>query len=129
MPVGVFLSAGLDSATITALAAEVAGASLDTMTLSFDEIAGTPGDEAPLAEQIAGQYGTRHQTRRVSGAEFHDHIDKVLAAMDQPSVDGVNTYFVAREASALGLKVALSGVGGGLLIGLGGTLAFTAPSS
>lgn len=117
VPVGVFLSAGLDSATITALAAEVSGASLDTMTLSFDEIAGTPGDEAPLAEQIASQYSTRHQTRGVSGAEFHDHIDKVLAAMDQPSVDGVNTYFVAKEASALGLKVALSGVGGDELFG------------
>ena len=112
VPVGVFLSAGLDSATITALAAEVAGASLDTMTLRFDEMAGTPGDEAPLAEQIATHYQTRHQTRSVSGTEFQDHIDKVLAAMDQPSVDGVNTYFVAKEAAALGLKVALSGVGG-----------------
>jgi len=117
VPVGVFLSAGLDSATITALAAEVAGASLDTMTLRFDEMAGTPGDEAPLAEQIATHYQTRHQTRSVSGTEFQDHIDKVLAAMDQPSVDGVNTYFVAKEAAALGLKVALSGVGGDELFG------------
>ncbi|MBT3550103.1 MAG: asparagine synthase (glutamine-hydrolyzing) [Rhodospirillaceae bacterium] len=117
VPVGVFLSAGLDSATITALAAEVAGASLDTMTLRFDEMAGTPGDEAPLAEQIAGHYQTRHQTRSVSGLEFQDHIDKVLTAMDQPSVDGVNTYFVAKEAKALGLKVALSGVGGDELFG------------
>ena len=104
VPVGVFLSAGLDSATITALAAEVASASLDTMTLRFDEMAGTPGDEAPLARGIATQYQTRHKTRSVSGAEFRDHIDKVLSAMDQPSVDGVNTYFVAREAAALGLK-------------------------
>jgi len=117
VPVGVFLSAGLDSATITALAAEVASASLDTMTLRFDEMAGTPGDEAPLARGIATQYQTRHKTRSVSGAEFRDHIDKVLSAMDQPSVDGVNTYFVAREAAALGLKVALSGVGGDELFG------------
>ncbi|NQV57287.1 MAG: asparagine synthase (glutamine-hydrolyzing) [Rhodospirillales bacterium] len=117
VPVGVFLSAGLDSATITALASENADASLDTMTLNFDEMAGTPGNEAPLAELVARQCGTRHQTRTVSGAEFHKSLDQLLDAMDQPSIDGVNTYFVAREASAMGLKVALSGIGGDELFG------------
>jgi len=117
VPVGVFLSAGLDSATVTALASEVRGADLDTMTLGFREFQGTPRDEVPLAEAVAATYGTHHTTRWVAGADFHADLDAVLAAMDQPTIDGVNTYFVAKEAAALGLKVALSGLGGDELFG------------
>ncbi len=117
VPVGVFLSAGLDSATVTGLAAEVHGAGLDTMTLAFDEYRGTPRDEAPLAEEVARTYATRHRTRRLGGAEFRRHLDDLLGAMDQPTIDGVNTYFVARAAAGLGHKVALSGLGGDELLG------------
>jgi len=117
VPVGIFLSAGLDSATIAALASEVSGVSLDTMTLRFDELSGTNLDEAPLAEEIARHYTTRHQTRTVFGKDFHDDMAGVFSAMDQPTVDGVNTYFVAKEASSMGLKVALSGLGGDELFG------------
>ena len=117
VPVGVFLSAGLDSATVAALATERSGASLESMTLRFDEFAGDQKDEAPLAEEIARLYGTRHQIRTVKGSDFKRDFEKLTAAMDQPSVDGVNTYFVAKEAAAMGLKVALSGVGGDELFG------------
>lgn len=117
VPVGAFLSAGLDSATVTALAMEAADTSLETMTLRFDELSGTAADEAPLADEIARQYGTRHQVRTVKGADFRMDLDALLSAMDQPSVDGVNTYFVAKEAASMGLKVALSGVGGDELFG------------
>ena len=117
VPVGVFLSAGLDSATVAALATERSGASLESMTLRFDEFAGDQKDEAPLAEEIARLYGTRHQIRTVKGSDFKHDFEKLTAAMDQPSVDGVNTYFVAKEAAAMGLKVALSGVGGDELFG------------
>jgi len=117
VPVGIFLSAGLDSATVAGLASECAGASLDTMTLSFDELSGTPMDEAPLAEKIAALYQTRHQTRKVAGAEFHEDMDHLFSAMDQPSIDGANTYFVAKEAAGMGLKVALSGLGGDEIFG------------
>lgn len=112
VPVGVFLSSGLDSATLTALSSELKGASLDTLTLGFDEFIGTPNDEVPLAEAIAHQYGTRQHTVRVAGSDFTEDLDDLLAAMDQPSIDGVNTYFVAKAAKAAGLKVALSGLGG-----------------
>ncbi len=112
VPVGVFLSAGLDSATITGLAADVKGANLDTLTLGFDEFRGGPNDEVPLAEKIAEHYGTRHHTVRVAGADFAADLDDLLDAMDQPSIDGVNTYFVAKAAKQVGLKVALSGLGG-----------------
>ena len=112
VPVGVFLSAGLDSATLAAHASEVQGASLDTMTLGFEEFRGLPEDEVPLAEEVAAAYGTRHRTEYVGGADFRDHLEDLLAAMDQPTIDGVNVYFVAKAAARMGLKVALSGLGG-----------------
>ncbi len=115
--VGVFLSAGLDSATLTGLAAEHRGGDLDTFTLGFDEFAGTDRDEVSLAEAVAQTYGTRHVTRRVAGGDFASRLDGLLAAMDQPSIDGVNTYFVADAAARSGLKVALSGLGGDELFG------------
>lgn len=117
VPVGVFLSAGLDSATVTGLASEHTNAALQSMTLQFDELAGGNMDEAPLAEEIATLYQTRHQTRTVRGAEFHHDMDHLFDSMDQPSIDGSNTYFVSKEAAAMGLKVALSGLGGDELFG------------
>ncbi len=117
VPVGVFLSAGLDSTTITAFASRTAGADLRTVTLAFDEYAGTAEDEAPLAERVAAAFGTAHETRRVRRADFEAARTHLLAAMDQPTIDGVNTYFVARETAATGLKVALSGIGGDELFG------------
>jgi len=112
VPVGVFLSAGLDSTTLTGLASESGAADLDTLTLGFEELKATPADEVPLAEEVARLYGTRHNTRWVVGRDFHEELPALLAAMDQPTIDGVNTYFVAREAARSGLKVALSGLGG-----------------
>jgi len=117
VPVGVFLSAGLDSTTITGLAAEHHGAGLETLTLGFEEFKGTEKDEVPLAEKVAGTYGTHHRTEWVAGSAFHGERDALFAAMDQPSIDGVNTYFVSKAAAASGLKVALSGLGGDELFG------------
>lgn len=114
--VGVFLSAGLDSTTLAALTAE-AGGTLRTVTLAFDEYRGTPDDEAPLAERVADRYGARHDTVTVGEAAFREELPRLLAAMDQPSIDGVNSYFVSRAARAAGLKVALSGLGGDELFG------------
>ncbi|HEX8384624.1 MAG TPA: asparagine synthase (glutamine-hydrolyzing) [Rubricoccaceae bacterium] len=116
VPVGVFLSAGRDSATLAALAAEVGG-TLRTVTLGFEEFRGTPGDEVPLAEAIARHVGADHQTVWTTARDFADACGDLLAAMDQPSLDGVNTYFVSRAAARTGLKVALSGVGGDELFG------------
>jgi len=116
VPVGVFLSAGLDS---TLLAAEVAamGQRPQTVTLGFDEYAGMENDEVPLAETVANAINADHVTRRVSREDFESARQDLLAAMDQPSVDGVNTWFVARAAASRGLKVALSGLGGDELFG------------
>jgi len=110
--VGVFLSAGLDSTTLTGLASEIKGAELRTLTLAFDEYTGTAQDEAPLARRVADLYGTRHHEVRLQADEFAAERDNLLTAMDQPTVDGVNVYFVARAAAQAGLKVVLSGTGG-----------------
>lgn len=115
VPVGVFLSAGLDSAMIAALAAEGAS-SLVTTTLGFDRLRATPGDETPLAEEVARTIGARHQTHWVTREDFLEVRNQILADMDQPSIDGINTWFVARAAARQGLKVALSGLGGDELL-------------
>jgi len=117
VPVGVFLSAGLDSATLTGFASQLSQDPLNTVTLQFEELVGTPADEAPLAEEISSLYNTNHVTSTVVGGEFYSELRSMLNAMDQPSIDGANTYFVAREASKLGLKVALSGLGGDEVFG------------
>lgn len=111
VPVGVFLSAGLDSAMIAALASE-GNSRPHTLTLGFAEFAGTANDEAPLAEMLATTLHTRHATLTVRHEDFEKEREKLLGAMDQPSIDGVNTWFVARAAASQGIKVALSGVGG-----------------
>ncbi len=112
VPVGIFLSSGLDSATITALASETRGDGLETLTLAFEEYRGGARDEAPLAEEVARVFASRHKTEWVAGMEFHHDLGDMLKAMDQPTIDGVNVYFVAKTAASMGLKVALSGLGG-----------------
>lgn len=109
--VGAFLSAGKDSTTLVALAAR-GGQKLNTLTLGFAEFAGTANDEVPLAEEVAARFSARHRTAHISRDDFLAERDRLLAAMDQPTIDGVNTYFVARAAAAAGMKVALSGLGG-----------------
>jgi asparagine synthase (glutamine-hydrolysing) len=117
VPVGVFLSAGVDSALVTALAARRGALELRTLTLGFEEYRGTPEDEVPLAERTAAACGTRHETRWIRHADFVREREAILQAMDQPTTDGVNMYFVCREAARSGLKVALSGLGGDELFG------------
>src|SRR5690606_25373195 len=114
--VGVFLSSGLDSTTLAALAAE-AGGTLRTVTLGFAEYRDTHDDEVPLAEAVAHRYGAEHETVWIGRSDFRDAFDHLTASMDQPTTDGVNSYFVSRAARQAGLKVALSGLGGDELFG------------
>jgi asparagine synthase (glutamine-hydrolysing) len=114
--VGVFLSAGVDSGAILGLVAEIADRPPRAITLAFDEFRGTAEDEAPLAATVAEHYGARHLVRTVGEAEFRADLAQILDAMDTPSIDGVNTWFVAKAAREAGLKVALSGLGGDELL-------------
>jgi asparagine synthase (glutamine-hydrolysing) len=117
VPVGLFLSSGIDSASIAAFAAERTETPLRSVTLGFSEYVGTPSDETPLAARVASACAMRHETHWVSRSEFTAAIPHLLARMDQPSIDGVNTYFASRAAARAGLKVALSGLGGDELFG------------
>ncbi|RJQ48209.1 MAG: asparagine synthase (glutamine-hydrolyzing) [Gammaproteobacteria bacterium] len=117
VPVGVFLSAGLDSTTLTALAAESSSMALHTATLGFNGYRSTENDETILAVKVADQYHTTHHTRWVSREDFLNERERLLKAMDQPTIDGVNTYFVSKAAAESGLKVAISGIGGDELFG------------
>ncbi|MEO8276047.1 MAG: asparagine synthase (glutamine-hydrolyzing) [Thermoanaerobaculia bacterium] len=121
VPVGLFLSAGLDSTLLAALAARVARErrteAPQALTLTWLEASGTAADEEPLARATAAVLGLRHFVRKISGEEIRAELPKILAAMDQPSIDGFNTWLVARFARERGLKVALSGLGGDEVFG------------
>jgi asparagine synthase (glutamine-hydrolysing) len=117
VPVGVFLSSGVDSTALVGIASELGGHELKTVTLAFSEFAGRADDESPCAERAAEFYGTDHVTGRVSETEFRDDVQKMLDAMDQPSIDGMNTWMISKKAAELGLKVCLSGLGADELFG------------
>jgi asparagine synthase (glutamine-hydrolysing) len=108
VPVGLFLSSGLDSGAIAALAARAQGG-IQSFTLTFP---GTAFDEAELARLAANRFETKHTEVPLSGESVIARLDEAVAALDQPTMDGINTYFVSWAARQVGLKVALSGLGG-----------------
>src|SRR5260370_37432404 len=107
-PVGLFLSSGLDSGAIAALAAQ-ARKGIESFTLTFP---GTAFDEAALARLAANRFKTKHSEAPLNGESDLSRLDEALGALDQPTMDGINTYFVSWAAKEVGLKVALSGLGG-----------------
>ncbi|MEN2785426.1 asparagine synthase (glutamine-hydrolyzing) [Sphingomonas qilianensis] len=117
VPVGLFLSSGIDSAAVLGIAMEQAKHPIHAITLGFDDFAGTTNDEVPVARRIAEYYGAPHNVRRIDRAEFLEDLRAILTTMDQPSIDGINTWFVAKAARENGLKVALSGIGGDEMLG------------
>lgn len=117
VPLGIFLSAGLDSTSIAILAARHSSEPLRTFTLGFENYKGTLNDETVLAERIAKRLCCNHVTRWMPIEDFAPELPNIFTSMDQPSIDGVNTYFVSKAAREIGLKVALSGLGGDELLG------------
>ena len=115
--VGIFLSAGVDSGALLGCMRDAGPSRIHAITLAFEEFRGTPEDEAPLAAQVCERYGATHVVRNLSRQEFVDDLPAILDAMDQPSIDGVNTWFVSKAAKEAGLKVAISGLGGDELLG------------
>ncbi|HKZ78072.1 MAG TPA: asparagine synthase-related protein [Pyrinomonadaceae bacterium] len=113
VPLGVFLSSGIDSTSLAALASrELSG--VHTFTLDFAE---AEFSEAAIARRTARQFGTNHRELLLSAEEMLNRLDEAVGAMDQPTMDGINTYFVSWAAREAGLKVALSGVGGDEVFG------------
>ena len=114
VPVGVFLSGGLDSSALVALAARTGLRDLRTFCLRFDE----PNyDESPIALRTARHFGYSFETWRLDADTARQVLAEYLNAMDQPSIDGFNTFCVARHARQSGMKVVLSGLGGDELFG------------
>ncbi|MEM9184259.1 MAG: asparagine synthase (glutamine-hydrolyzing) [Pseudomonadota bacterium] len=110
VPVGVFLSAGIDSAVLAALASRQ-NPKLEALTVGFAEYRNSDRDEVTLARQIAGRLGVHHQVSYYAREQFERDLPQVLSAMDQPSIDGLNTWIVAGAAAKAGWKTALSGLG------------------
>ena len=114
VPVGAFLSGGLDSAVVVGLMARASGRRLKTFSIGFDE----PGySEADDAAETARHYGTDHHASVLTGAQVARDLDRLFAAYDQPTGDGINTFYASRAAREGGVKVALSGLGGDELLG------------
>lgn len=110
--VGLFLSRGVDSGALLGLIRDSGHAKIKSITLSFNEYVGTEQDEAPIARKVAHLYGSRHIERAFGREDFQADLNAITSAMDQPTIDGINTWFIAKAAREAGLKVALSGVGG-----------------
>jgi asparagine synthase (glutamine-hydrolysing) len=121
VPVGVFLSSGIDSTAIATLASR-AQKGIHTFTVAFPE---TEFSEADIARQTAKALCTNHSEVSISEQEMVSRLDEAIAAFDQPTMDGVNTYFVSWAARQAGLKVALSGLGSDELFGGYATFAAT----
>jgi asparagine synthase (glutamine-hydrolysing) len=113
----VFLSAGVDSGTLLGCMRDAGAREIRAITLAFEEFRGTSEDEAPLAARVCEHYGAHHVVRHLRREEFLEDLPAILEAMDQPSIDGINTWFVSKAAKEAGLKVAISGLGGDELLG------------
>lgn len=109
VPVGIFLPGGIDSSAILALASEVSEARLDSYTVTFDE---ADFSETGPARAMARRYGTRHHEIPLRGHSLLSMLPDAFAAMDQPSMDGLNTFAISRAVRVNGPKVVLSGLGG-----------------
>jgi asparagine synthase (glutamine-hydrolysing) len=112
VPLGIFLSGGVDSAGLVALASRIRPREADplvTLTVIFNE---RQFSEASPAAEVAKRFHTSHREVRVTEADFKKGLPAFLASMDQPTNDGVNSWFVSKAAREAGLKVVLSGLGG-----------------
>lgn len=114
VPVAVFLSGGLDSSVVAALAAQRASAAIDGFTVTFAE---RRFDESAVARLVARRHGIRHHEIPLGGTDLLTALPSAFAAMDQPTLDGINTYVVSEAVRAHGTKVVLSGLGGDELFG------------
>ncbi|MDQ6808380.1 MAG: asparagine synthase (glutamine-hydrolyzing) [Verrucomicrobiota bacterium] len=114
VPVASFLSGGIDSSIITALAALKLSRKLQTFSVGFEN---EEFDETSIAHEVAARYGTEHHRIQLTEEEVIVSVTEAVDRLDLPSVDAINTYIVSRAVAARGVKVALSGLGGDELFG------------
>jgi len=113
-PIGLFLSGGIDSSLLTILAEPILKEKLQTLSIVFEE---TEFSEKAYQDIIIAQTGTKHRTFTVTKEQFLQALPDVIEAMDQPSTDGINSYFICKYAKEAGLTAVLSGLGADELFG------------
>jgi asparagine synthase (glutamine-hydrolysing) len=114
VPVGAFLSGGLDSTVVVGLMSRLTGAKLRTFSIVFDE---ARFSEADAAATTARHFGTEHTPARLTGSDVARDLGDLIATLDQPTADGINTYYASQAARRGGVTVALSGLGGDEIAG------------
>jgi asparagine synthase (glutamine-hydrolysing) len=114
VPLGVFLSGGIDSSAVAALASEAVPDAVHTFTIGFETAA---YDETHYAQQVADAIRSRHTSVVLTEQSFQEQLPDAFTAIDQPTFDGINTYFVSRAAREAGMTVALAGTGGDEMFG------------
>lgn len=113
-PIGLFLSGGIDSSLLTILAKQFVGDNLTTLSIIFED---EKTSEQKYQDIIIKKTQAHHQSYLITQQNFYDALPDILDAMDQPSCDGINTYFISQKAKELGLKAVLSGLGADELFG------------
>lgn len=108
VPLGAFLSGGIDSSAIVAVMAQNKDAEVKTFSITFDE---SKYDESPYSDLVSEKYKTNHTQIQLKAEDCLKYLPDALAAFDHPSADGVNTYIVSRVTKEAGITVALSGLG------------------
>jgi asparagine synthase (glutamine-hydrolysing) len=111
VPVGLLLSSGMDSSAL-AISASSISKNIKALTLGFEEYKNTADDEIPSAVLAAEHLGISHIKSYAKKEDFLNYKDNFLDAMDQPSIDGLNTFFICKLLKEHGLKVGISGLGG-----------------
>lgn len=114
VPLGVFLSGGIDSSAVAHLAQQSSDRPIHTFTLAFEEQA---YNEAPHARAVAAAIGTEHQEVVLSERQFVASLEAALDSLDQPTFDALNSYYISKAVREAGLTVALVGTGGDELFG------------
>jgi asparagine synthase (glutamine-hydrolysing) len=114
VPIGAFLSGGIDSSAIVSHMAKNSEDQISTLTIGFKE---KEFDESEHSAEISRLFKTRHQLITLDEKQLLDALPAAIGAMDQPTMDGINTFLISRAAHEAGLKVVLSGLGGDELFG------------
>jgi asparagine synthase (glutamine-hydrolysing) len=113
-PIGVFLSGGLDSSIIALLAKDAAKNNLHTLSINFED---SNFSEKKYQDLVAEKLQSKHHSILLSEKDFQDNFNTILNDMDNPSCDGINTWFISKYAAQEGLKAVLSGIGADELFG------------
>lgn len=114
VPLGVFVSGGVDSTAISVLAAQASSSALRTFNVRFEQ---PTLDESPYAREVSRALGAEHTELCLTKVDFQQQLEGALDSLDQPTFDGINTYFVSRAVREAGVTVALAGTGGDELFG------------